>query len=280
MLLVSVIVILAELLICSNAYPVQKQHKSQVKVKNVNYPGLKSAKPGIDKIIELAEYRNGTQSAESSHIALLKYALEHHKQNVHDYAGTFYKIERIGRNLTKKQVIDFKFRKEPFSLFMQWKKNPIATDRLLYVEKNKNSKMIVHPTGWLRWIKSVRRDPNGKYVYESNLYPPYAFGFMRMMKRALKIYERAEKNGDLKTKYLGKSFVEGRPCIAVEAKLPEKKNYPFASCTVRFDAKYLLPIEVKTFDWAGELRSHYLFDELCFNVGLTDEDFKPELNGL
>ncbi len=68
--------------------------------------------------------RQITNLAENDHIALLEMAVDRYDRTIRDYSGTFIKQERIKGELGPVQVIAFKFRQEPFSLFMEWKENP------------------------------------------------------------------------------------------------------------------------------------------------------------
>jgi len=224
-----------------------------------------------EKIIELAK---------SDHIALLKLAIDNYRENIADYTGTLYKQERIAGKLGEEQVISFKFKENPFSLYMEWKKNAGPADRLLYVEGCYDNQMIVHPTGLLSWVKSVKRDPRCKAALRSSLYPCDFFGFNRMMTNSVQVYEQAQKNGDLETKYLGPTLIDGRRCIMLERVLPEKKEYDIGRLIVQVDVEYLLPVAVTSFDWQDNLISRYVYVDLKFNTALSDKQFTPEANKL
>ncbi len=132
--------------------------------------------------------------AENDHIALLEMAVDRYDRTIRNYTGTFTKQERIKGELGPVQVIDFKFRQEPFSLFMEWKKNPLGADRMLYVEGQNNDKRLVHPTGLMKWLKCLKLSPNSKQARKSTLRPCEKFGFRRNMLEALKVYQLAKKN--------------------------------------------------------------------------------------
>ena len=224
-----------------------------------------------EKLIELAKH---------DHIALLKLAIERYEKSIKDYTGTFCKQERLRGKLGKEQTIAFKFKEKPYSIYMEWEKNSGAADKLLYVKAENNNKMIVHPTGMLSWLKSVNRDPGGKDARKSSLYTCDQFGFYNSMKRGLKDYELAKKNGDLKIKYVGLTKVHGRKCIAVERILPKKKDYSTARLIIKLDIEYLLPVALERYDWNNKLIFRISFKDLKFNIGLKTKEFKPELHGL
>ncbi len=224
-----------------------------------------------EKLIELAKH---------DHISLLKLAIKRYEESIEDYIGTFCKQERLRGKLGKEQTIAFKFKEEPYSIYMEWKKNSDTADKLLYVKAQNNNKMIVHPTGLLSWLRSVNRDPGGKDARKSSLYTCDQFGFYNSMKRGLKDYELAKKAGDLKIKYIGLTKVYGRKCIALERILPKNKGYTTARLITKLDIEYLLPVALERYDWDNKLIFQNSFRDLKFNIGLKIEDFKPAVYGL
>ncbi len=224
-----------------------------------------------EKLIEFAKH---------DHITLLKLAIKRYEKSVKDYTGTFCKQERLRGKLGKEQIIAVKFKDKPHSIYMEWKKNGDRADKLLYVKDQNNNKMVVHPTGLLSWLRSVERDPGGKDARKSSLYTCDQFGFYNSMKRCLKDYELARKNGDLEIKYTGMTKVHGRKCIVVERIFPKKKDYSTARLIIKFDIEYLLPVALQRYDWADKLIFQNSFRDLKFNVGLKTEDFKPTEYGL
>jgi hypothetical protein len=216
----------------------------------------------------------------NDHIALLKLAVDRYRTTVRDYTGIFHKQERIGRKLGKPQLISFKFKEKPYSLFMRWKKNPLGGDKLLYVEGQNKNKMIVHPIGLASIFRSVKVDPNSKKALSSSLRPCHRFGFHRTMTTTLKIYELAKKNGDLQTRFLGLTTIDKRKCVKLERTLPRKKQYRYGRLTMEFDLEYLLPVSVTCYDWQDKLVARYVFTNLKLNVGLTDKQFTPKANKL
>jgi len=211
---------------------------------------------------------------------LLEKSLADYKNNIKDYVGTFHKQERIRGKLGKEQAIVFKFKEKPFSVFMKWEKNPGPADKLLYVEGANDNKMVVHPTGLMFWIKSVKRDPGCKAAMRSNLYPCDRFGFERLMKRLVTVQGSAEQAGVVQTKYLGFCEVGSRECVGFETVLPEVTEYGTKRVVIKIDVGYLLPVSVTSFDEQGGLISRYIYTDLKFNVSLTDEQFTPKANGL
>ena len=224
-----------------------------------------------ERVVELAQ---------TDQIALFNWALEVYQKRVRDYTVTFYKQERIKGKLKKTELIDVMFREKPFSLFMKWEKNAGKIDKLLYVEGQNDNQMLVHPTGLFAGIKSVKRDPGDKEIKQACLSTCDEFGFYRFMKSLLGVYETARKKGDLKTKYLGETVIDGRRCLTLGRTLPAKKNYPNARLILQFDVEYLLPVSLDSYDWQGNLLARYSFKNIKFNVKLASNKFNPKTHDM
>ncbi len=169
---------------------------------------------------------------------------------------------------------------KPFSLLMRWRKNAGAVDKLLYVEGKNDNKMLVHPTGFFAWIKSIKKDPRDKDVKKASLRSCDQFGFYRTLNSLIEVYGTAQKNKDLRIAYLGNTKVDGRPCVAMERILPAKKQYPYARLVMEFDVEYLLPTSISCYDWKGRLLSRYSYSKLKFNLNISERNFTPKANGL
>jgi len=232
------------------------------------------AKPATDDSQQI------TTLAQSDFIALIELAAERYKQDVRDYTGTLTKQERIGRKLSKMQVIDFKFTEKPFRGLMTWTKNAGSADKLLFVEGANDDKALIHLTGLLSVIDSLKIDPNGKRAAQSSRQPCNKFGFGRTLKRTLDICKLAQKRGELKTRYLGPKVIDKRKCIGIERTLPKKEPYTAARMVVYFDVEYILPTSTKLYDWDGKLLGDYAYTNLKFNVDLKAEQFTAKSNGL
>jgi outer membrane lipoprotein-sorting protein len=221
-----------------------------------------------------------TQLANTNHIELIEWALQTYRKRVRDYSATFYKQERINGKLKKTEQIAVMFREKPFSIFMHWQKNAARIDKMLFVEGQNNNKMVVHPTGFFAWFKSVKKDPTGKEAKNDSLRTCDQFGFHRSMDSLLDLYNTASKKGDLISKYLGHTKIDNRPCLAIERTLPQGKGYPNARTVIEIDLEYLLPVSVTFYNWDNQLLAKYTFLDLKFNNGYTNAKFTPKYHGM
>jgi len=219
--------------------------------------------------------------AAENHLNLIRLAIYNSRQNHKDYVGTFYKQERVRGKLLPRQTIEFKFRKEPFSVFMDVVQGAGPADKILFVEGENRDRMVVHPTNPLvRWMKSVDRDPLDKEVFKTNLKPITKFGFANTLEIMSATYEKAQREGILNVKYTGPCEVNGMKGVGVEVEFSEDKKQPDHKTEIVIDFEHLVPIFVESKSLDGKLLYHYSYEDLKFNVGLEDKDFTPAKVGL
>jgi outer membrane lipoprotein-sorting protein len=60
--------------------------------------------------------------------------------------------------------------------------------------------------------------------------------------------------------------------------LPAKDDYPTYKTVIYIDVDRLVPLCIEGFDWDNNLQCRYIYQDVKFNVGLTQDDFLPETN--
>ena len=214
-------------------------------------------------------------------IRLLKLSQKSYQNSVRDYVCTFIKQERVDGHLKEQEKMRVCFKEAPFSALMSWYEPKGLVDRILYVEKDNNTTMLVRPAGLPGLlVRTVRRDVHDPRIKKVSLRGPHQFGFGRSLQDMIGVYEQAAQNGDLVTEYRGNQKVGGRDCLVLVRDLPMAKGYPVARLVVYLDKDYLLPTRVESYDAAGNRMGLYMFLDVRFNLGLTDELFTPEANDL
>ncbi len=241
-------------------------------------PHSDAAPPGLRKL------------AETNHVALLTNGLErYHVLPVNDYTCTFTKQERIRGIVQQPQTVECKFLDKPFSVAMVWTNNPPLGDRLLYVEgKFQNddgvSRMLVRPKGSFAQMlvgKSVLRTPTSPQAMQATLRPITMFGFENNLQSLIEIYKLADERGELKEAYKGTADVGGRTCLVLERTLTRRRSdYPAKVTTTYVDTDSLMPVKIRSVGFDGEFDSDYEYNNVKFNVGLTEDDFTPAAVGI
>ena len=230
-------------------------------------------KAAAQKIVDLAK---------TDHIALLKYCLDHYNKTCRDYTCTLIKQERISGVLGAEQEVQAKYKESPFSVAMQWTRNAPLGDRVLYVEGKNDNNMLVRPANnFLRMLAggAVTRKPDGPEAMRNTLLP-CLFGFRKGMEDLIRVYCEARDAGHLKEAFGGFAEVAGRKTIVLERYLPAADNYPAWKTLLYIDPEFLVPVCIEGYDWDKQLSSRYVFQNIRFNTGLTDDDFLPEANDM
>jgi hypothetical protein len=225
--------------------------------------------------------------AETNHIALLKLCLVDSEKAYRRYSCRLERQERLGGVLTPVQVIDVKFRAEPYSVLMVWQENAPRGDKMLYVEDPATPanqwKMFIHPSGLPgRIFRVVERNPDDPEIRNASQRSVTEFGFANGLRSLLRVYEQAERAGHLQAKYLGTGMIDGRPTIAIKRILPNGHDYPAFETVIEIDQEYRVPVSVTGTNWQNELMCHYAYKNIRFNddSAVKDSDFLRKTNHL
>ena len=220
--------------------------------------------------------------AGTDHVTLLKQALANYGKSYQDYTCTFTKRERINGKFRDEQEIKVKFLDSPFSVVMEWVRNPGGADKIMYIDGKHNGQMLIIPHGWL--AKKVTgglttRDPEGKDVMADTLRPVTLFGFKRMLESLLEVNELAVSRGEGKFTFEGYK-TKAKKIMVLKRILPPKKDYPAKTTTWYLDVDHLVPVGMEAKDWDDRETCRYFYSNVKFNIGLTENDFTPKANGM
>ncbi len=207
--------------------------------------------------------------------SLLNEAQESYKQ-INDYTGIMYKQERIGKKMYPRETIFFKFAK-PFKVYMKWIKDPYKGREMIYVDGWNDNKIKAHEGG-LMGVVSVNLDPKGSMAMKGNRHPVTDMGIGNLLKVVQTNVNKAKKNGDsISVVKVGEEKVFGVDSIKLEATFPKEREKGYYCYRAIFwvDKEKKLPIKIMVYDWDDQLVEDYAYENLKFNVGLTDKDFDP-----
>ena len=80
--------------------------------------------------------------------------------------------------------------------------------------------------------------------------------------------------------FLGTGEVDGRSTMVLARLLPPKPEYPYNKVVIHIDQQYLVPTATFCYNSQGRLEAKYIFSNVQFNTGLSDEDFLARNNGM
>lgn len=221
------------------------------------------------------------QFASDNHIALLEMGLSDYQQRISDYTCTLVKQERIGGKMRPEQQIEVKFKESPFSVVFHIVRNAGAADKIIFVEGANDNKFLAHPTGLTGLlIPKVSRAVDDAQAAKASLRRVNQFGFARSLRSLLDQYESAAASGDLTQEFLGTGEVDGRATMVLARLLPPKPQYPYNKVVIHLDRQYLVPTATFCYNRQGQLEAKYIFSNVQFNTGLSNEDFLARNNGM
>jgi hypothetical protein len=229
--------------------------------------------------------------ARTDPLGLLQLALQRYQNSISDYTCVFTKQERIGGVLGKEQQIQVRFREMPFSVFMEWIRNPGDARRVLYVKglwQNERGDPLakIEPEGVIArlLVKSVMLPINGPSARAASRRTIDLFGFANAMRLIIDYTQTAIKTDKGGMVYAGEGQVEGRRTWILKRTLAYSGDggpWPDRILIVHIDSEWLLPVACYTFadDARQIVLARYVFSNVQLNKGLGDADFDAQANG-
>lgn len=218
--------------------------------------------------------------------ALARLGREWYERNVRDYTCIFLKQERIDGKLRDVEEIEVRYREQPASVYMIWRRNAGQARRVLFIDSpefvDKQGRKLarVEPAGALirLVVPEVLMPIHGERARQTSRRFIDEFG----LRSTFELFDRynglAAERGVLDLRYAGEGEVAGRPTYVIERYLPYTGPdgiWPDAKLVMHLDQRSLLPIAVYSYaDREGKvLLGSYVTTNLVLNPGLTDAAF-------
>jgi Protein of unknown function (DUF1571) len=200
-----------------------------------------------------------------------------------DYTCTLQSREKVRGVLLDENVMLFKMRTQPFSVYMRWlapRKN--QGQEVCFVAGRNDNKMRVHSTslGKGKFLGFVSVDPNDPRVTEHSRHTIYEAGLGNLIEQTIKCWEQEVKVGKTQVK-TGEYTYNNRRCTRIETIRAERVEGFYCYRSVLYlDSETKLPLRTENYDWPraggpadGELLEMFSYIDLRLNVGLSDQDF-------
>lgn len=229
-------------------------------------------------------------------LLLARTALERHREKHQDYTANLIKTERIGKKLapTVKMYMKLKYRElnpernlrgvDVYFRFLEPKAQ--AGREVIYAPDKYNGLLKAHEAGFLGLL-TVELTPNSQLAMRGNRYPITEVGIEKLIIKLVEKGERDRLRGDCEVRRSMDQQVEGRLCELIEVIHPERRfmqngkaeEHEFYKAQIWFDREELVPVKYASYLWPNEaggeplLEEEYIYADLQFNVGLTEDDF-------
>lgn len=212
------------------------------------------------------------------------------QNNVHDYTAKLIKRERIEDKLGEHEYMFIKVRSRktqngqavvPFSVYLAFLKPAAVKGReVLYVENQNQGKFLAHEGGMKRMLGTHALEPTGWLAMQGQRYPVTEIGIENLVTKLIERGDRDKRHGECGVQFLQGAKVSGRACTVIQVEHPEKVGpYDFHIAQVFLDDEYQIPVRYAAYTWPKtqggepEILEEYTYQDLKFNVGLTDKDF-------
>lgn len=231
-------------------------------------------------------------------LAAMIEARAQHVREVIDYECTMVKQELLPGGMSKEQEIKVKFRHAPYSVYMEWQRNPGLAARVIYVkgrwtdletEDVEDRELAIAQPGVIAqlFVKSVKQPIHGRLAKKASRRFLDDFGFEKTLDRLINVSEGAKSRGELTFDFRGESQFDGRPVWVIQRQLPytaEGGLYPDRTAEILVDKGFRVPVAV--YCYADEERlparliAKYEYRGIRMRVGLTEKDFDPITYGM
>jgi hypothetical protein len=197
--------------------------------------------------------------------------------------------EVVGNQNRPEEVLLFKFRTEPWSVYFKWLGNEGKGREVVYVKgRYENALHTLTAAGDIPLLPAGRRikvAPDGVLVKSKSRYPITEAGLGGLIERFGRLVDAMEKGDTSRegtAKYLGllKRPEYEKKVAAVLQSIPPKSDPHLPRGGQRlwfFDPELQLPMLIITQDETGREVEYYCHDRFMFPVNLNDDDFNPDI---
>lgn len=214
------------------------------------------------------------------------------------YTCVFTRQEMLASGMGPEQDISVKFRPEPFSVAMEFVRNPGLVKRALFVKgkwrdesadsEELKDQAFVQPAGVAGLlVKSLKQPIRGTMAKRTGRRAIDQFGFERAMDLLVKYCDKAQADGALKLTYEGEADFKGQRVWVLRRELPytgPDSDYPDRVAMIYIDEQLRIPVAIHTFSDdqcdAAHLLGKYEYRDVDLNANVTDADFDPATYGL
>jgi hypothetical protein len=245
---------------------------------------VEPAKPTPARI----EGANSVPDAGLAQCRLVQAQAQQRYVSIDTYIARLRRREQVNGKEKPEELVLFKFRKQPWSVYFKWLGSEGAGREVVYVKGQYNDQMhTLLAAGDMPFMPAGKRmalSPDNVFVRAASRHTIAEAGIGHVVEQYGQVLAGLQR-GDKRfgtVRYLG---LQKRPeydvlMEAVEQTLPPGYETPLPHGGLRrlyFDPTTKLPVILLTYDHNGREVEYYCYDRLQLGVGLADDEFNPDL---
>ena len=195
------------------------------------------------------------------------------------YSAILDMQEEVSGTLRPVDRIEFKTRREPFSIYMRWTD---SAQEALYVHGENDNRLIVKPTKGLAAIRRVwRLEPDCRMAKQNCRYPITDAGLENLVIRIQAFYSQRDDWSKLASFDLEQARIADRDVTIINVTFTDEASVPeYGSSKFCFDTQSKLLTTVDNYGWASDgqrrLIEHYAYEQIVETSTPSDVDFSAE----
>ena len=214
--------------------------------------------------------------ARADPIAFFDWCLKRYDREVRSYRVTFIRKEFLDGHERKEEVIACSFRDRPFSVRMDWRKNPGSAKALLYVEGEYDNKVFVVLHGLASFLTKTQSLPlSSPLIKDASRFPVTDFGMRAGLARARRVWSAAKARGELRVTVRDEVLEQtGRRCwVLRRPRFKEAELDGVMESTLWIDREtWLLACSVET-GKKDQLLGRYIYADVGLNPSFDPATF-------
>ncbi len=202
---------------------------------------------------------------------------------VSGYTALFHKRERIDGKLGPMETMRIKVRSRPFSVYLKYL-DPSRGKEVIYVAGKRDNKLIGHFGGASRMLAPrIVVPPDHPAALASSRHPITDAGLAHLIKKLIK-FRNIDLTDDRAVTVLdwGSDFKGRRRPRSLHRHPAPDGVHLYAEVEIFYDPETYIPYQITNFGWREgnddaslPLVEMYRYDDLAFDVPLSDMDFDP-----
>lgn len=202
-------------------------------------------------------------------------------KDVKDYRATFYRQERLGRNLGEAEVMSMKMRNDPRAVYLSWIE-PHAGRELIWHREAHEGKLLIHECGWKgKLVPIVKLSTKHPLVVASGRHSIHELGLWSLCEMLSK-HRKELGQPDVNIQLAVDKSIGDRSCYCFTILFSQRsEELEYHQAVIYMDKQWKLPLGCELYDAPAEdggeppLLESYFYEDLEFNVGLDEGEFDP-----